>query len=77
MASSTDLTCTTLNRFLLQEQRKVQNATGDLTHLLNSIVTVVKAISSSVRSAGMTRMFGVAGHHNTKGKVRTSLPCLS
>ena len=48
-----DVNCMTLNRWILQEQRKVEGASGDLTHLLNSIVTAVKAISSAVRRAGM------------------------
>ena len=49
-----DVNCMTLNRWILQEQRKIPGATGDLTHLLNSIVTAVKAISSAVRRAGKT-----------------------
>lgn len=56
MAASIDTDCLTLNRFLLQEQRKHPSSTGDLTHLLNSILTAVKAISTAVRRAGMTKM---------------------
>jgi len=56
MAGTIDTDCMTLNRFLLQEQRNFPSATGDLTHLLNSILTAVKAISTAVRRAGMTKM---------------------
>ena len=56
MAESIDTNCMTLNRFILQEQRSHPEATGDLTNLLNSILTAVKAISSAVRRAGMTKM---------------------
>jgi len=77
MASSIDTNCMTLNRFLLQEQRHFPTATGDLTHLLNSILTAVKAISTAVRRAGMTKMFGVAGHENATGDKVQKLDILS
>lgn len=51
-----DSNCMTLTRYVLQEQRKFQNATGDLTQLLNSIQTAVKAISSAVRKAGIASL---------------------
>jgi hypothetical protein len=51
-----DSNCITLTRFVLSEQRKVPNATGDLTQLLNSIQTAVKAVSSAVRKAGIANM---------------------
>jgi len=72
-----DTNCMTLNRFILQEQRKFPGATGDLSHLLNSIVTAVKAISSAVRRAGMTKLFGVAGHENVTGDQVQKLDVLS
>lgn len=51
-----DSDCMTLTRFVLAEQRKVPTATGDLTQLLNSIQTAVKAVSSAVRKAGIANM---------------------
>jgi len=72
-----DVNTMTLNRWILQEQRKIPGATGDLTHLLNSIVTACKAISSAVRRAGMTKMFGVAGHDNATGDTVQKLDVLS
>lgn len=52
-----DSDCMTLTRFVLAEQRKVPAATGDLTQLLNSIQTAVKAVSSAVRKAGIANMW--------------------
>lgn len=51
-----DSNCMTLTRFVLAEQRKVPEATGDLTQLLNSIQTAVKAVSSAVRKAGIAKL---------------------
>lgn len=75
--SSIDTDCLTLNRFILQEQRNHPSATGDLTHLLNSIMTAGKAISTAVRRAGMSNMFGVAGHDNSTGDKVQKLDVLS
>ncbi|KAI8789923.1 fructose-1,6-bisphosphatase 1, partial [Biomphalaria glabrata] len=51
-----DTDCITLTRFVLEEQRKYPKATGDLTQLLNAILTAIKAISSAVRKAGIHRL---------------------
>ena len=59
MASSQqafDSNCMTLTRWVLAEQRKFPEARGDLTQLLNSIQTAVKAVSSAVRKAGIAKL---------------------
>lgn len=42
MAHAFDTNCMTLTRFVLQEQKKYKDATGDLSQLLNCIQTAVK-----------------------------------
>ena len=69
--------CMTLNRFIRNEQRLHPEATGEMTHLLNSILTAVKAISTAVRRAGMTNMFGASGHENITGDTVQKLDVLS
>ena len=44
---------------------------GDLTQLLASIQSAVKAVSAAVRRAGITELFGVAGNVNVQ--VRTPI----
>lgn len=51
-----DTNSMTLTRFTLAEQKKVPHASGDLTQLLVSIQTAVKAISSAVRKAGIAKL---------------------
>lgn len=46
----------TLTRFVLNEQRKIEGATGSLTLLLNSLLTAIKAISTAVRKAGFAKL---------------------
>lgn len=51
-----DTNAMTLTRFVLAEQRKLPEATGELTQLLNAIQTSVKAVSSAVRKAGIAKL---------------------
>lgn len=51
-----DVNAMTLTRWMLGQQRTVPTATGDLTQLLNSIQTAVKAIQSAVRKAGIAKL---------------------
>ncbi|XP_019871486.1 fructose-1,6-bisphosphatase 1 [Aethina tumida] len=72
-----DSNCITLTRFVLAEQKKVPNATGELTQLLNSIQTAVKVISSAVRRAGITKLFGAVGETNVQGEEVKKLDVLA
>ncbi|XP_047345416.1 fructose-1,6-bisphosphatase 1 [Vespa velutina] len=72
-----DSNCMTLTRFVLDEQRKFPTATGDLSQLLNSIQTAVKAVSSAVRKAGIANMYGIAGNINIQGEEVKKLDILS
>lgn len=56
MASGIDVNCMTLIRFLLEEQRKHPEATGDLTTLINAVLTAIKATASAVRKAGIAKL---------------------
>ena len=55
-ADEVDVDTMTLTRFVLNEQRKAQGATGSLTLLLNSLLTAIKAISTAVRRAGFANL---------------------
>lgn len=45
----------TVTRFVTEEGRKARG-TGELTQLLNSLCTAIKAISSAVRQAGIAEL---------------------
>ncbi|XP_050509079.1 fructose-1,6-bisphosphatase 1 [Diabrotica virgifera virgifera] len=67
----------TLTRFFLAEQQKFPEATGELTQLLTSIQTAVKVISSAVRRAGITKLFGTVGETNVQGEEVKKLDVLA
>ncbi|XP_076275574.1 fructose-1,6-bisphosphatase [Rhynchophorus ferrugineus] len=77
MSQPLDSNCITLTRFVLAEQKKVPQATGELTQLLNSIQTAVKVISSAVRRAGITQLFGMVGETNVQGEEVKKLDVLA
>ncbi|XP_054160644.1 fructose-1,6-bisphosphatase 1-like [Oppia nitens] len=72
-----DTNCMTLTRFMLTEQRKRDDATGELTTLLNAICTSVKAVGSAVRRAGIAKLYGIAGNTNVQGEDQKKLDVLA
>ncbi|KAA8592497.1 hypothetical protein FQN60_017952 [Etheostoma spectabile] len=71
-----DTNVVTMTRFVMEEGRKAKG-TGELTTLLNSLCTAVKAISSAVRKAGIAHLFGIAGSTNVTGDQVKKLDILS
>merc|ERR1712112_309130 len=73
-----DTNCMTLTRFILAEQKKyAPNGTGDLTQLLSSIQSACKAVSTAVRRAGISNLFGAAGNTNVQGEEVKKLDVLA
>lgn len=77
IATPIDTDCMTLARYVLLQQRKFPQATGDLTQLLNAILTAVKATSSAVRKAGIHQLYGLAGTENVTGDQVKKLDVLA
>ncbi|XP_066515795.1 fructose-1,6-bisphosphatase 1b [Hoplias malabaricus] len=71
-----DTNVITVTRFVLEEGRKAKG-TGELTTLLNSLCTAIKAISSAVRKAGIANLYGIAGSTNVTGDQVKKLDVLS
>ena len=46
----------TLTRYVMEKGRQAKG-TGELTQLLNSMLTAIKAISSAVRKAGLANLW--------------------
>ncbi|KRX08806.1 hypothetical protein PPERSA_08910 [Pseudocohnilembus persalinus] len=67
----------TMTRFLIQEQQKVGDATGDFTILLTAIQTACKFIANKVKKAGIANLYGQANQSNTSGDEVKKLDVLS
>uniref|UniRef100_A0A8D0GDF9 Fructose-1,6-bisphosphatase 1 n=1 Tax=Sphenodon punctatus TaxID=8508 RepID=A0A8D0GDF9_SPHPU len=71
-----DTNVITMTRFVMEEGRRARG-TGELTQLLNSLCTAVKAISTAVRKAGIANLYGIAGSTNVTGDQVKKLDVLS
>lgn len=49
----------TLQRYVLQEQRKHADASGELTALLTNMLVAIKAIASATQKAGLAKLYGI------------------
>jgi len=66
--SGLDTDCMTITRYILHGQRKHPTASGDFTQIMYAIATSVKAVSTYVRKAGITKLFGLSGNINVQGE---------
>ena len=58
----------TLTRFILAEQHKHPEASGDLTIMMSSIQLACKTIATAVRKAGIAGLYGLQGSVNVQGE---------
>lgn len=72
-----DTDALTLNRFLINEQRKCPEATGDLTQVMVSLGTAIKAIASAIRRSGIAQLHGISGSTNVQGETVQKLDVIS
>merc|ERR1711884_661150 len=73
-----DTNCMTLTRFILAEQKKhAKGGTGDLTQLLSSLQSAIKAVSAAVKRAGISQLFGATGDTNVQGEEVKKLDVLA
>ena len=80
MSSSRDLNpdTPTLTRHLLDTLMKRTDVEGaELVSLLVTIQSIVKNISSAVRRAGISRLFGAQGSVNVQGEEQQKLDILA
>ena len=67
----------TITQFIIEEQRKMADATGDFTSLLNDIVTACKVISNMVNKGELIGVLGSAGSENVQGETQKKLDILT
>lgn len=67
----------TLSRFILSEQKKHKDASGDFTILLTSIQLACKVIANACSKAGIFNLYGLDGSTNTTGDAVKKLDIFS
>ena len=67
----------TLTQFIIEQQRKNENVSGDFTLLLNDIITACKKISHLVNRGDLMGVLGNADSENVQGEVQKKLDIIS
>lgn len=70
---------TTITQHLIEEQRNHPSATGDLTSVINDIVTACKAIAGAMRYGALSDqdVLGVSSVENIQGETQKTLDILA
>lgn len=64
---------TTIERWILDQEDKYPEATGELSNLLYDIALAAKIIAASIRRAGLVNILGSAGNTNVQGEEQQKL----
>ncbi|HXG44303.1 MAG TPA: class 1 fructose-bisphosphatase [Gemmatimonadales bacterium] len=63
----------TIERFILDQEQKYPEATGELSNLLYDIALACKIIAANIRRAGLVNILGSAGATNVQGEEQQKL----
>ncbi len=66
-----------LSQFIMEEQRRFKDASGDFSGLLNDICTACKVISNGVNKGALIGILGSAETENIQGETQKKLDILS
>jgi fructose-1,6-bisphosphatase I len=68
---------TSLTQFIIEEQRRIPNATGDFTSLLNDVLTSCKKIACAVNRGPLIGLQGSADTENVQGETQKKLDIIT
>jgi fructose-1,6-bisphosphatase I len=63
----------TIERFILDQERRFPEATGELSNLLYDFALGAKVIAAAIRRAGLVNVLGSAGQTNVQGEEQKKL----
>jgi fructose-1,6-bisphosphatase I len=64
---------TTIERFILEQESKYPEATGELSNLLYDIALAAKIIAAAIRRAGLVNILGSTDTENVQGEIQQKL----
>ena len=64
---------TTIERFILEQESRYPEATGELSNLLYDIALAAKIIAAAIRRAGLVNILGGLGSTNVQGEQQQKL----
>lgn len=64
---------TTIERFIVDQEQRFPEATGELSNLLYDVALAAKIISANIRRAGLVNILGATGITNVQGEEQQQL----
>ena len=77
MVQHTATSVVTIERFIIEQERKFPEATGELSGILQDIALAAKMIANKVRSAGLADILGATDNDNVQGERQQKLDVLA
>ena len=77
MVKHTATSVVTIERFIIEQERKFPNATGELSGILYDMALAGKMIANKVRSAGLADILGATSDVNVQGEVQQKLDVIA
>ena len=68
---------TTIERFILDQEDRYPEATGELSNLLYDIALAAKIIAAAIRRAGLVNILGKQGAQNVQGEEQQKMDVLA
>jgi fructose-1,6-bisphosphatase I len=74
---NTDTSVVTIERFIIEQERRFPGASGALSGVLRDFAVAAKMIANKVRSAGLADVLGSVGEQNVQGETQQKLDVLA
>ena len=73
MVKHTDTSVVTIERHIIDQEKRFPDATGELSGILYDLALASKMIANKVRLAGLADILGEHGTENVQGEVQQRL----
>lgn len=77
MVKHTDTSVVTIERYIIEQERLLPNATGELSGILYDLALACKMIANKVRFAGLADVLGAEGSENIQGEAQQKLDIIA
>jgi fructose-1,6-bisphosphatase I len=77
VVNHTDTSVVTIERYIIEQERRFPDATGELSGILYDLALASKMIASKVRLAGLVDILGAHGTDNVQGEAQQKLDVIA
>ena len=77
MVQNTPISVVTIDRFIIEQEKRFPEATGALSGILYDLAVAAKMIASKVRLAGLADILGAEGTANVQGEIQQKLDVIA